>query len=74
MRQGRLSRKEEDMDHARALLEQARQDAETHAREAEEATAEARALRQELEEGREAISEREVKAKGFEEAVKVLTV
>lgn len=74
MRQDRLSRKEEEMDHARALLEQARQDAENHAREAEEATAEARALRQELEESTEALSAREAKAKGAEEAVKVCTI
>lgn len=71
-RQERLSRKEEEMEHARALLEQATMDADSHAREAEEATAEARALRQELEESREAVSAREARGKGAEEAVKVL--
>lgn len=69
--QARLARKEEEMDHARTLLEQARHDAETHAREAEEATLEARVLRDDLGESRGALSAREAKAKATEEAVKV---
>lgn len=56
------------------MLEQARQDAENHAREAEEATLEARALREELDESQQELSAREAAAKGAEEAVKVLFV
>lgn len=62
------------MAHARDMLEQARQDAENHAREAEEATLEARSLKEELEENREEICAREATTKGLEEAVKVCPV
>lgn len=62
------------MDHARTLLEQARHDAEAHAREAEEATLEARVLREDLGESRGALSAREAKAKATEETVKVCFV
>ena len=59
------------MDHARALLETAREDALNHARVAEKATSEARELRAALEEATEELSGREAKAKGVQEAVKV---
>ena len=69
--QARLRDKEEEMDHARSLLDIAIEDARTHAREAEEATSEARELRAALEESTEALSAREAATKGAEEAVKV---
>lgn len=69
--QARLRDKEEEMDHARSLLDIAIEDAHNHAREAEEATSEARELRAALEENTEALSAREAATKGAEEAVKV---
>lgn len=59
------------MDHARSLLEIAIEDANNHAREAEEATSEARELRAALEQSTQALSAREASIKGAEEAVKV---
>ena len=59
------------MNHARALLETARQDAENHATVAKKATSEAKELRRALEEATEALSGREAKAKGVQQAVEV---
>lgn len=56
------------------MLEQARKDAQDHAREAEEATLEASSLKEELEGSWEDIRAREAKAKGVEEAAKVCPV
>lgn len=74
MSQARLRDKEEEMDHARSMLDIAIEDAHNHAREAEEATSEARELRAALEESTEALSAREAATKGAEEAVKVLNI
>lgn len=69
--QAHLLRNEQELDDARAALERAKEDAVAHGREAAGAAAEARALREALEESREAVLAREAKAHGIEKAVKV---
>lgn len=69
--QSRMLRKEEELEDAQRLSEEARNDARNQTSEAKEALSEARLLREELEKSTDTLSSKEAKIKAAEEVLRV---